>query len=153
MKNLFASLMVVFIFLFQPLMALAEFVAPETVDQAMQAGLVQALVHAALTGKWVVAIAIVAMMGTVVVRQYLIPMWNIGEKALPWVSIILATISSIAAKVYLGVDPQQAAVAILISGGLASQLWSMGGKVLVEILMKMLGKKLAQSPKKKLALG
>lgn len=147
MKKFFGLFVISFFFLLTPLLALAEFVAPETIEQANQMGLIPALIQAALVGKWAVAIGALIMILVVILRQYFIPKWKISEAALPYVAIALALISGIGAQMFGGLTVDQAATVILASGGIASQMWSLFGKAVSSWLLKLLGKKLAKSPK------
>jgi hypothetical protein len=128
-----------------PVAAAAVVVAPGTLDQATS--LLPALIDALINGKWFVVGAIVVMVLTVVFRQFAIPKLNLSTKVLPWVSIVIAFLSGGAAHVVGGVDVKEAAYMILFSGGLASQMWSLGGNQLTELLMSVLGKKLAEANK------
>jgi len=137
-----------FTFFLLPLWVLAqEITPPETVEEATE--LLPALIDALMNGKWVVVGALTVMVLTVSVRQYLIPKWNLSTDILPWVSIAIAFLNGVAAHAVGGVDVKEAAAMILISGGLASQIWSMGGKHFTDLLMRLFGKELAAPPESK----
>jgi hypothetical protein len=120
-------------------------VPPETVEEATK--LLPALIEALLAGKYLVLGALVVMFATVALRQYALPKWNLSAKALPWVVLVIAFLNGVAAHVVGGMDAKEAATMVLVSGGLASQAWSLGGKNISEVLLKLLGKTLVEPPK------
>lgn len=147
MKKLLSVFAFAMFFFLSPLISFAQVVAPETIEQATQMGLIPALIQAALLGKWAVVIGGVVMVAVVVIRQYLIPKWNISEQILPYVSIVLAFLSGLGAQVFGGLSVQEAATVMLAAGGIASQMWSLGGKAIAAWILKQIGSKLAKSPK------
>jgi hypothetical protein len=131
-------------FLFAPIFAFAQAPAPGTGDVTVETmKLLPALLDAIVNGKWVVLGAIVVMIGTLFVRQYAVPKWGMPENLLPYVSMILAAIYGIGGHVMAGMEAGDAAILVLVSGGLASQMWDALGKFIAK---KILGDKYAENP-------
>lgn len=122
-------------------------VPPETVEEATK--LLPAIIDSLMTGKYLILGALVVMLATLGVRQYLIPKWNLSTNALPWVAVAIAFLNGVAAHVAGGMPIDKAAQMILISGGLAAQIWSLGGKALSDLLLAKFGKELAEPIGKK----
>ncbi len=118
--------------LFFPIMLLAQAV-PDASAESMK--LLPALIDAIMGGKWVVVGAIVVMVLTLFVRQFAIPKWNISEDWLPYVSLLIAALYGIGAKVMGGMEAGDAAILVLVSGGLANQLWSAAGKHIFKLIL------------------
>lgn len=127
--------------------AVPVIVPPETVEEATK--LLPAIIESLMTGKYLILGALVVMLATLGVRQYLIPKWNLSTNALPWVAIAIAFLNGVAAHVAGGMPVEQAAKMILISGGIAAQVWSLGGKALSDLLLTKFGKELAEPTGKK----
>lgn len=113
---------------------------PETLEDAE--GLLPALIDAVVAGNYLIAGALLVMLATVAFRQYVMPKLGLGTGALPWANLGIAAIGGVAYYVTTGATPQEAAGLILLSAGLASQIWSLAGKKITEFLMGILGKKL-----------
>lgn len=143
MKSIFAVIMALSLTIFAGCIAIAQTVVPpETVEHATS--LIPQLIQAAIEGKWIVVGSIVVMVLTAAFRQYAMPKLNISTSLLPWVALVIAFLNGVAAHTFGGVDIKEAVTMILVSGGLASQFWSLGGKVLTEVLLNALGKKVAK---------
>lgn len=120
----------------------AEYKAPETVEEAM--GLLPALLKAIAEGKWYIVGSLVVLFLTAAARQYLIPTLNVSTKVLPWIALIIAFLNGWAAHMIGGIDIKEAAVMILVSGGLAAQMFSLGGKQVIELILAAVGKEVAK---------
>lgn len=140
--------MAFFIFLFLGFvlpagLAIAQTVSiPETPEQA--SSLIPVLIDAISTGKWVIVASIVVLVLTLVFRQHILPKLKVGTGVLPWVTIAIAAVNGFAAHLIGGVELKEAAYFILISGGLASQIWSLGGKYIADYVAGALGKKIVE---------
>lgn len=114
-------------------------VAPETLEGATE--LLPVLIEALMKSQWAIVGAITTMLLTLVVKLYALPKWNLSTKLLPWVALVLAFLNGVASHVFLGLGVKESASIILLSGGLASQFWSLGGKTLIDLLTKSLDAK------------
>lgn len=114
---------------------------PETIEESLS--LLPQLISAIAAGKWNLVASFVVFFLTIVFRQYALPTLNLSTKVLPWVAIIIAFLNGWAANVIGGVELKEAAIMILVSGGISAQMWALGGKSITEFLLSLLGKEVA----------
>ena len=107
-------------------------------------GMLPAIVAAVSAGKWVIVGAFAALVGTLVFRQYVLPKLKVSTGALPWVSLAISVLSGLAAHLAGGATWQQAASVVLVAGGVAGQVWSLGGKWVAEWVAKLFNKELGK---------
>jgi hypothetical protein len=86
-----------------------------------------ALLDAYKNSNWLILGAIIALILTLLVRKYVLPMMKLGSGVLPFVSALLGLISGVGLAVANGASLQAASMAVL-SGPLASTLWNSGAK-------------------------
>jgi hypothetical protein len=131
-------------FLFLSLKAFAEAVVPPgTVEEAV--GWVPQLIEKLVAGDYLIAGGIAIMLLMVVLRQYLLPKWNLSASALPWVTSLIAMLSMVGLSMFNNVPILEALkngfVMAIISGG----TWDMLGKELAKLV---LGDKYQETAKK-----
>ena len=125
--------------LFFEIVAIAqEVLPPSTVEEATS--WLPELLQAIIAGDYRTIGCIVVMILMVVVRQILLPKWKIGEDALPWINVAIATfafgaLSFLAPEVSFG----QALAAGFSAALLAAGGWDLLGKHLMKMLFGWLG--------------
>lgn len=102
---------------------------PSTIEGAV--GLLPAIYAAVKSGNYLLAGASLTLVLVFVVRQYLLPKLSVSASALPVISIVIGILSGAAVSVVGGATLSQAALAML-SGPLASSLWSTAIKYLFD---------------------
>ena len=75
-------------------------------------------------GKVTMAVASLVLLCTYFFRKYFVDTGKLGSGSLPWVSVGLSIAFGLASNVLLGATPAAAASAVLLSGPIASHLWS-----------------------------
>lgn len=86
--------------------------------------LVSQIFAAFAAGKLAVGISAIVVLCTFIFRKYVVDAGKLGSGSLPWVSVVLGIVFGIASNVLFGASPAAAASAILLSGPIASSLWS-----------------------------
>jgi hypothetical protein len=118
-----------------PIITFAQAVTPpETVDQAV--GLLPKLLEAIASGNHVIAYGIGIMILVVGVRQYVLPKINVGQDALPIITLILSSLGMAGASLVVpGASLGPAILNGVIAGIFASGAWDLIGKYIAKKLL------------------
>jgi hypothetical protein len=111
--------------------ALAQTVAPvqepQNLDQAL--GFLPTVLSFFKNGQWLLLGASLTLVLVFAIKKYLLAKWNVPSGVVPFISAGLGIAVGVAGAVLGGASPQAALLAVL-SGPLASAMWSSGVKYL-----------------------
>jgi hypothetical protein len=99
----------------------AKIVEPEKIDQVL--GFLPAIVEAFKSGHYLMAGALVSLVVTFGIRQYVLPKLKVADGLLPLISAVVGMIAGVSLAVANQAPIGEAAMAVM-SGPLASTLWS-----------------------------
>lgn len=106
-----------------PAVAEAPAAVQEPVNLNDVAQLIPTLVGFAKNGQWLLFGALLSMVMTFMIRQFVLPKISLGAGVLPLVSGVLGVLSGVGGAVYMGATPIAALLAVM-SGPAGSWLWS-----------------------------
>jgi hypothetical protein len=129
--------------------ALAQVAVPIPDNVEGATSLLGVLIEAITAGKWLVVAGLAIMIIVLAIRQYLLPKWGLSSAVLPWVNIAISVLLGLGSHLAGAFDLKTAALVVLVSSGIADQIWSLGGKYVMDWLLKAIGSEgVAKSPKK-----